>query len=71
MDDDHTQDNSVPGVPMILKHLANSYFKIGHQLSMIILHIMPYLMSHHIITAVYSVDKQISEHLLCFQQSNT
>lgn len=38
-DDDHKQDNSITGVPMVLTHLANSCFKIGHQLSMIILHI--------------------------------
>ena len=38
-DHHHTQDNSIPDVPIILTNLANSYFKIGHKLSMIILHI--------------------------------
>jgi hypothetical protein len=46
--DDHMQDNSIPGVPMIRTHLANSCFKIGHLLSMIILHI------HHAIFNVTS-----------------
>lgn len=32
---------------------------------------MPYLMSHHITSAVYSVDKQISEPLLCVFSKST
>jgi hypothetical protein len=39
MPDDKIQDNSVPGVPMVLTHLANSSFKTGHRLSLVILHI--------------------------------